>query len=54
MLIGRLFQNKTYDTLSFDRDYKSYFPVAVTRIKDGDETTIPLAKISRRGQNSYS
>ena len=45
MLIGRLFQNKTYDTLSFDRDYKSYFPVAVTRIKDGDETTIPLQKL---------
>lgn len=29
MLIGRYFQNITYDTLSFERDYKSYFPVAV-------------------------
>ncbi len=30
MLIGRVFQNRTYETLSFDRDYRSYFPVAVT------------------------
>ncbi len=42
MLIGRLFQNKTYDTLSFERDYKSYFPVAVTVIKNGIEQNIPL------------
>jgi len=42
MLIGRLFQNKTYDTLSFERDYKSYFPVAVSVIKDGIENNIPL------------
>jgi len=27
MLIGRWFQNKTYDSLSFERDYKSYFPL---------------------------
>jgi Cu+-exporting ATPase len=30
MLIGRWFQNKTYDSFSFDRDYKSYFPLGVT------------------------
>ncbi len=45
LLIGRWFQNKTYDNLSFDRDYKSYFPVAATR-KDGDiESSIPLNEI---------
>jgi Cu+-exporting ATPase len=26
MLLGKLFQIKTYDFLSFERDYKSYFP----------------------------
>jgi len=31
LLIGRWFQEKTYDSLSFDRDYKSYFPLAVQR-----------------------
>ena len=45
LLIGKLFQKKTYDTLSFERDYKSFFPIAVTR-KDGDsEQSIPLARL---------
>jgi P-type Cu+ transporter len=29
LLIGRWFQGKTYENLAFDRDYKSYFPLAV-------------------------
>ena len=29
LLIGRWFQSKTYETLAFDRDFKSYFPLAV-------------------------
>ena len=45
MLIGRLFQNKTYATLSFERDYKSYFPVSVSVRKNGTEQTIPLSKL---------
>lgn len=45
MLIGRLFQNRTYNTLSFERDYKSYFPVAVTIINNGNDTTIPLTNL---------
>ena len=32
LLIGRWFQNKTYESLSFDRDFKSYFPLAVSRL----------------------
>ena len=31
LLIGRWFQSKTYETLSFDRDFKSYFPLAVQK-----------------------
>lgn len=45
MLIGRNFQDKTYDWLSFDRDYKSYFPIAVTRYKGQTEQTIPVNEI---------
>lgn len=30
LLIGKFFQQKTYYYLSFERDYKSYFPIAVT------------------------
>ena len=45
LLIGKLFQKKTYDTLSFDRDYRSYFPLSVTR-KTGDrEESISLQKL---------
>lgn len=46
MLIGRWYQGKTYEALSFERDYKSYFPVAVTIISDdGTESSIPLKNL---------
>jgi P-type Cu+ transporter len=32
LLIGKWFQQMTYHRISFDRDYKSYFPVAATRL----------------------
>ncbi len=32
LLIGRWFQSKTYESLAFDRDYKSYFPLAVQKL----------------------
>lgn len=45
LLVGKVFQNKTYDSLNFERNYKSYFPIAVT-IKTGiEETTIPVEKL---------
>jgi Cu+-exporting ATPase len=45
MLIGRVLQDKTYEQLSFERDYTSYFPIAVTR-KNGDrEETVALPDI---------
>ncbi len=31
LLIGRWFQDKTYESLAFDRDYKSYFPLAIQK-----------------------
>ncbi|NBB19390.1 HAD-IC family P-type ATPase [Runella sp. CRIBMP] len=38
MLLGRYFQDKTYSVISFDRDYKSYFPVAVTLLQKSKST----------------
>ena len=32
LLCGRAFQQKTHDRMAFDRDYKSFFPLSVTRI----------------------
>lgn len=42
LLLGRYFQQKTYDFLSFERDYRSYFPIAVTKINNGIEENIPV------------
>jgi Cu+-exporting ATPase len=45
LLIGQWYQNKTYQALSFERDYKSYFPIAVAKLVDGKEEFIPLKNI---------
>lgn len=33
LLLGKWYQAKIYDALNFERDYKSYFPIAVTKIE---------------------
>jgi Cu+-exporting ATPase len=45
LLLGRFFQQRTYNYLSFERDYKSYFPIAVTKIIKGKEQSVEVAKI---------
>jgi len=45
LLIGKLFQQKTYDSLNFERSYKSYFPLGVTIKIDNAEKTIPVANL---------
>ena len=47
MLIGRWFQDKTNDALSFERDYRSYFPLGVTAIKEGEEMNIPVTGLTK-------
>jgi len=48
LLIGKFFQQKTYAFLSFERDYKSYFPIAVTKItSEGSETPIQVYDIKK-------
>ncbi len=47
LLLGKVFQQKTYNILSFERDYKSYFPVATIRIDaSGNETSIPVSDVN--------
>ncbi len=48
LLIGKLFQEKTYQALSFERDYKSYFPVSVIRLENGEEKSIALSQLKVR------
>lgn len=45
LLVGKWFQSKTYEALSFERNYKSYFPIAVTKINKQIEESILLEKI---------
>jgi Cu+-exporting ATPase len=46
MLIGRFFQDKTYNTMAFTRDYTSYFPLGVTVVNsDGIEKQVPVSNI---------
>lgn len=45
MLLGRTLQNRTYSTLRFNRDYQSYFPVAVTVLQGEQETVRSIKEI---------
>lgn len=45
LLVGRLFQQKTYEILSFERDYKSFFPLSVTRKINNVEAVVPVSKL---------
>ncbi len=47
LLLGKFFQQKTYNFLSFERDYKSYFPIAITRIQNREEETIEIYDIKK-------
>lgn len=45
LLIGKIFQKKTYDTLSFERDYRSYFPVSVLKKTKEEEKAVLIANL---------
>ena len=47
LLLGKFFQQKTYSFLSFERDYKSYFPIAVTKINKEIEKPIQVYDIKK-------
>ncbi|MCD9853964.1 heavy metal translocating P-type ATPase metal-binding domain-containing protein [Epilithonimonas sp. JDS] len=47
MLMGKMFQKRTYNTLSYDRDYKSFYPIAVTKVDfDGKQENILLSELA--------
>jgi Cu+-exporting ATPase len=47
LLVGKWMQQRTYHHLSFERDYRSYFPVAVTIIDKGSDRPIPLDQLKK-------
>ena len=46
LLIGKWFQQFTYDQLNFARDYRSYFPLSVSKKQDGVWRSTPLQKVA--------
>jgi Cu+-exporting ATPase len=48
MLLGKMFQIKTYSFLSFERDFKSYFPIAITKVvSDTLEESVPIYDVQK-------
>ncbi|MDP4198645.1 MAG: heavy metal translocating P-type ATPase metal-binding domain-containing protein [Bacteroidota bacterium] len=45
LLIGRLFQQKAFDALSFDRTYRSFFPLSVRIERSGASSVLPIEKV---------
>jgi Cu+-exporting ATPase len=46
LLCGKWFQRRTYDALAFDRDYRSYFPLSVTRRRRGTDEPAALTDLA--------
>ncbi|SHK32224.1 heavy metal translocating P-type ATPase [Epilithonimonas mollis] len=47
MLLGKTFQKRTYNSLSYDRDYKSFYPIAVTKVDfNGKQENILLSDLA--------
>jgi P-type Cu+ transporter len=48
MLVGRIFQDKVYERIHFDKDYKSYFPLSVIKInEDNSEETLAINQLKK-------
>lgn len=46
LLIGRWYQGKVYDSLSFERDFRSFFPLSVRCERAGEERSIPVMDLA--------
>lgn len=53
LLLGKLFQRKTYESLSFERDYKSYFPLGITVVNKDDSHSIKPVQKLEKGELIY-
>ena len=47
LLVGRYFQDLSYDALTFDRDYQSYFPLAARIVKEGSIQTVNITQLQK-------
>ncbi len=47
LLVGKWYQSKTYSALSFERDYRSYFPIAITQITEKGNAHVPIRELKK-------
>lgn len=47
LLVGRWFQDYTYQGLSFERDYRSYFPLAVNKKVQEGIQSVPVTQLKK-------
>lgn len=45
LLCSKLFQQKTFDALSFDRDFRAYFPLSITRRDADGDRAVPVMRL---------
>lgn len=45
LLIGKYVQQKTYDSINFERNYKSFFPISSTVLINGEKKYIPIEEL---------
>lgn len=45
LLLGRWFQQKSYEQLNFERDFRSYFPLYAQKIEKGEKKSVLLSNL---------
>jgi Cu+-exporting ATPase len=45
LLIGRLFQQKAFDRIAFDRTFRSFLPLSVQTERDGEPASVPIEQL---------
>lgn len=53
LLIGKWYQAKTYSALSFERDYRSFFPIAVNRVGEDGQVDAIMIKHLLKGDRIH-
>lgn len=47
LLVGKWVQGKTFENLSFERSFKSYFPLAATLVRGKDPESVPVTALQK-------
>lgn len=47
LLLGKLFQMKTYSNIKFERDFRSYFPLSVIKVVDEVKQSVSINEIKQ-------